>query len=297
MKVVKPIIVTDAVLTASNATETVALYNAATTYALGNRVRLDTTKKIYECIQAPSTGNAPDTSPLWWVEVGPTNKWAMFDDSTSTQTAQASPLTVTLAPGYINSLALFGLEGQTLTVDVTDGAGGPNVYSRTVNLDGTVLADWYQYFFEPFVQLGDVVLTDLPPYGAARVTASISGTGTVKCGHLGVGTFYDLGEAEFGASAGIIDFSRKDVDAFGATKLTKRKFSKRMNARMELPTAQINKVQRVLADLRATPCAWVGADDVALYAPLVVWGFYRDFSIDVAYPTLSYCSLEIEGLT
>ncbi len=40
------------------------------------------------------------------------------------------------------------------------------VYSRTNGLDGTVLNDWYMYFFEPFVQKGEVVLTDLPPYNS-----------------------------------------------------------------------------------------------------------------------------------
>jgi len=64
---------------------------------------------------------------------------------------------------------------------------------------------------------------------------------------------------------------------------------------MMLPNTKLNKVQRVLADLRATPCAWIGTD-VAGYEPLTLYGFYRDFSIDVAYPTTSYCSLEIEGL-
>ena len=28
-----------------------------------------------------------------------------------------------------------------------------------------------------------------------------------------------------------------------------------------------------------------------------VYGFYKEFSIDLAYPTVSYCSLTIEGLT
>lgn len=296
MKVVKPIVITDAVLLSTTATETYAEYDPLATYALGDRVTLAATKKIYECIQAPSTGKVPDANPLWWMAYGPTNQSAMFDDSISTQTVQAGPLTVTLKPGYVNSLALLNLVGTTLQVDILNGAAGPNVYSKTISLDGTTLADWYQYFFEPSVQLGDVVLTDLPPYGDAHITIAITGAGAVACGQCSLGTFYTLGDTEHGATAGIADYSRKDTTTAGATTLVKGKYSKRMSARLQLPTGQINKVQRVLADLRATPCAWVGGDDITTYAPLVVWGFYRDFSIDVAYPTLSYCNLEIEGL-
>lgn len=296
MKVVKPVPVTDAVLASSTATEVVAAYSAGTSYALNDRVLYAAADKIYECIQAPCLAQQPDTSPLYWLAVAPSNEMAMFDDEVSTQTIQASPLTVLLAPGFVNSLALFGMEGSSLQVDVTDGIGGPNVYSRTISLDGTLIADWYQYFFEPSVQLGEVVLTDLPPYSGARMTVSITGAGNVACGHCGIGTFYELGDTQFGATAGIIDFSRKDTSSSGSTILVKRKFSKRMSTSLQLKTSQINKVQRVLADVRATPCAYLGADDITRYAPLVMWGFWREFSIDVAMPTISYCSLDIEGL-
>lgn len=295
MKVIKPVTIDAAVLASSTATEAYAAYSPATTYALGDRVTLASTGKVYECIQAPSTGNAPDANALWWAIAGPSNRMAMFDDEVSTQTVQVSPLSIVLKPGYTNSLALFGLEGATLDVVVRDGAAGPVVYSKTINLDGTIIADWYQYFFEPSVQLGEVVLTDLPPYGAAHIAVTLSGPGNVKCGMLTVGTAYPLGDTRYGASAGIIDYSRKDTSATGATTFVRRRFSKRMSAPLMLQNAQLNKVQRVLADLRATPCAWIGTDAQG-FEPLTVFGFYRDFSIDIAYPMHSLCNLEIEGL-
>lgn len=295
MKVIKPVTIGAAVLVSSNAVETQAEYDPAATYALGDRVRLASKSRIYECVQAPSIGHAPDVNPLWWSIAGPTNRSAMFDDEVGTQTVQASPLTVVLKPGYVNSLALFGVEGAQLEVVVRNGLEGPVVYSRTINLDGTVISDWYQYFFEPSVQLGEVVLTDIPPYGDAHITVTLTGPGLVKCGSLVVGTFYTLGDTQYGASFGIIDYSRKDTSATGATTFVRRSFSKRMSVPLMLPTAQINKVQRVLADLRATPCAWIGVDGPG-FEPLTVFGFYRDFSIDVAYAAESLCNLEIEGL-
>ncbi len=295
MKVIKPVTINASVLVSSTATEVYAEYDPEATYDLGDSATLSSTGRIYECVQAPSTGNAPDASPLYWSIAGPSNRTAMFDDEVSTQTVQASPLTAVLKPGYVNSLALFGVEAALLDVTVRNGLAGPVVYSRTINLDGTIIADWYQYFFEPSVQLGEVVLTDIPPYGDAHIEVTLSGPDDVKCGSLIVGTAYSLGDTQFGASAGIIDYSRKDTSASGATTFVRRRYSKRMSAPLMLPTAQINKVQRVLADLRATPCAWIGTDAPG-FEPLTVFGFYRDFSIDVAYPTQSLCNLEIEGL-
>jgi hypothetical protein len=297
MKAVKPTLITAAMLVSTDATEAYAAWSAATAYAMDDRVILASTQRVYQRLVAGTTATSPELDAANWLDVGPTNKWAMFDSEISTATTATTTLTVVLKPGYVNSLALYGLVGQTLTVTVRDGLAGPVVYGPSViALDGTIIADWYQYFFEPSVQLAEVVLTDLVPYQDAHITITLDGTGTVECGICLIGTFYTLGDTEFGATVSIIDYSRKETDTFGVTTFVRRAYSKRMNARMMLDTAQINKVQRVLADLRATPCAWIGTDESG-FEPLTVYGFYRDFSIDVAYPTKSYCSLEIEGLT
>jgi len=178
---------------------------------------------------------------------------------------------------------------------VTNGAAGPSIYSQTVDLDGSYVYDWYMYFFEPFTQIGEVVLTDIPPYPDARLTFNLSGGGDVQVGQCIFGTFYELGDAEYGATSGITDYSRKETDEFGMTTFVQRAYSKRMSLRMMLDAGQMNKVQRILADIRATPSVFIGAEGED-YLPLVVYGFYRDFQIEVAYPTKSYCSLEVEGL-
>jgi|CXWL01.1.fsa_nt_gi hypothetical protein len=297
MKVISPLAVTDAMLISSTAPETdYAAWAAGTTYAAGAFVIRTSTHRIYQSLQATNLGKTPETNPPWWLDWAPTNRWAMFDQQVSTATALASPLSVTLAPGYINSLALLGLVGQSAQITMTDGAAGPTVYTKTVNLEGAVVGDWYQYFFEPHVQLGEVVLTDLPTYSTARLTVAIaSGAATVGCGGMVVGTVYDLGGTQFGAKVGIIDYSRKETDSFGTTTFVKRAYSKRMSADLIFAAPLMNKVQQVLAGLRATPCVWIGAEGPT-YAPLVVFGFYRDFGVTVAYPTYSLCNLEIEGL-
>ena len=296
MKVIAPTIFDAAThLVSTTATETYATWAVGTTYAKDAFVDYGT--HIYQSLVNSNTGNQPDTSPTFWVLIGPDNKHAMFDDQISTATVSATPLTVVLDTGLANSLALFGLVGTQLTVNVTDGPAGANVYSRTTSLDGTFIFDWYQYFFEPNVQVEELVLTDLPPYTGARVTVTLAGSGSVQVGQLVFGNQHDLGDAEHGATVGIIDYSRKDTDDFGITTFVERSFSKRLTARLMLDTGQVSRVQQVLARVRAKPSVWVGVPGDTNFAALTVYGYYRDFSIDVAYPTKSYCSLEIEGLT
>ena len=296
MKVIAPTTFVAAThLVSSNAPEAYSAWAVGATYAKDAFVDYGT--HIYQSLVNSNTGNTPSTSPTFWVLIGPDNTHAMFDDQISTATTKASsPLTVVLAPGLANALALFGLVGNQVTVNITDGAGGPNVYSRTISLDGTFIWDWYQYFFEPYVQIPELVLTDLPPYAAARLTVSLSGPSAVQVGQLVFGTQHELGDAQYGASIGILDYSRKDTDEFGVTTFVQRASSKRMTARLMLHTAQINRVQQVLARLRATPAVWLAVAEDSRYAPFSVYGFFRDFNIEVAYPTQSWCSLEIEGL-
>lgn len=296
MKLIKPHdFVYGTNLVSTTATETYTTWSSGTTYALADRKVYGL--YVYESLQASNLNHQPDTSPTWWVLVGPNNKFAMFDLATSTATTKASPLTVVLDTGAINSLAFIGLIGTEVTVSMTDGAGGPTVYTNTIDLnDNSLVVDWYTYFFSPFVQLGDVVLTDLPPYNNARVTILLTGGGTVEIGELIYGLIYDLGSTEYGATVGIIDYSRKNTDEFGTTTFIERAFSKRMTATFMLDNNQMNFVQRLLSSVRATQCVFIGSED-ADYAPLVVYGFYKDFTINIQYSTKSYCSLEIEGLT
>jgi hypothetical protein len=298
MKVIKPVTVTDAMILASNAVEAYAAWSSGTTYAKNAKVDYGT--HYYNSLVNSNLNNIPDVvGSTFWEFIGPDNKHAMFDGQVSTETTKAtSPLTVTIACGIVNSVALIGLTGSSVTITVTDNGASPPVYTRTVGLDGTIILDWYMYFFEPFVQLGEVVLTDLPPYALGRITMTLSGGGAVAIGELIVGTAYVLGAVgtEQGATVGIIDYSRKDTDPdTGVTTFTRRAYSKRMSGQFLVANNQINGVQRILADIRAVPSVFIGSE-LTDYAPLVVYGFYRDFSIDIAYPTQSWCRVEVEGL-
>lgn len=294
MYVIKPNPITDAVLISSTVPETdYPAWSAAWSYAVGDRVIRTTTHKVYEAIVAGAHAGLPENTPARWVAVGSTNRWRMLDSEVGSVTSAPGSLLVVLAPGYATALALLEVDAQSITVEVRDPAS-TLTYTTTRSPDTTVLLSWYDYFFTDPVARSEIVFPGL--YIGAGYTVAVTLTGaTVECGALVVGEATDLGATEYGATLGIVDYSRKETDEFGVVTITKRKYAKRLTAKLAFERERTNRVFRTLAALRSTPCVYVTADALD-YEPLTVFGFYKDFRIDVAYPTHNYCTLDIEGL-
>lgn len=295
MKVIKTIPFQTSMLLSTNATETVAAWAAGTTYAKDAEVNYS--NSIYVSLQAGNVGKTPTTEPTWWIRKSANNTYSMFDEFVNTQTTKASPLTVQVNPGMLfNSVAFFNLTGvKTLDITITNGVAGPTVYTNTFNLDDTVIIDWYMYFFEPYDLKSDFVVLDLPPYASGVINATFSGDTTQAVGNMVFGTFYEIGKTQFGATFGIRDYSTKTTSTFGITTFTQRAFSKRMEANVFVNNADLKFVQKLLEDVRAVPSVWIGSSTEG-YDVLSVYGYYRDFNIEIPYPNNSFCRLEIEGL-
>jgi len=299
MKVLAPLTISEAMLTSSTLAETEhAAWNSGTTYAAADRVVY--LHKVYESLQASNTNKTPgtDAAALWWIEVGPTNKWAMFDGSVSTASADTADIEVVITPGAIvDAVAVIAGIGATVRVQMHDGA--TSVYDQTQSLDSTPILDWEDYFFADQVLAGELLFSGLPRYFGGVITVTIEATSdsVASCGSLLLGRLHELGDTQPNASAGITDYSRKETDTFGTTSLLQRSFAKRSQQRVVLSTDDLRRVQALLSGLRATPAAWIGDDNTDRFAPLAIFGWFRSFSIDIPGPVTSYCSIEIEGLT
>lgn len=150
MIVIPPIAITAALLTSSTVVETApAAYNAGTTYALGNTSSVAGAAgliTVYQSLQAGNLGNAPASSPAWWVSIGTVYQvyaggatYALGDYVEDTaahmvyQSLQAGnighPLSAAIAPGTVptatdwwvkagptNKWAMFDLMRSTETI-------------------------------------------------------------------------------------------------------------------------------------------------------------------------------------
>ena len=307
MKAVRPTPMTDAMLVASSVDVVVEPYESAVAWSSGSTyasgVFVYHQNSIWQSLQASNTNNNPASSPAWWSRIGPTNRWAMFDGTLNNRTVGASPFSVTINIGQADTLAVLGVIGADITLTIRDGLGGPVVYTQSIALTGDSIGDWWEYFyFDPLLTKTIAVFKDLPRYATAHATIEITETvteefgTTIQVGEVVFGLAYTVGSPEFGASSSIIDYSRVDRDEFGTATLVRRAFSKRLNARLWVEKNEVNRVHRFLTDFRATPVLWLLTDDEAYDEPGVIYGPFKDFGIDIAYPTHSICALEIEGM-
>ena len=160
---------------------------------------------------------------------------------------------------------------------------------------GTANDTIYQYNVGEYLQLDTLAVLDMPSYTNSRLIVTLTATGsTVLCGEMVFGTQLDLGTTQYGARLGIKDYSVKQRDDFGNMTVIERNYSKRTTFLVMMDNNYIDYFFSLLASYRATPIVWIGSEQ---YTSTHLLGFYIDFSIEIAYPTVSLCSIEIESLT
>ena len=295
MMIIRPQDVTPATLTSSNVPEDEFPAWVAGTYNQGDkRIYLN---RIYEVL-ATTTADIPTDGikkdPPTWLDAGATNRWRMFDESVGSLTEQTGSIAVVVTPGaVINSLALFNVRGRDAVVELTDPVDGL-VYEKTVQLIDAGVTNWYDYFFAPIPRQTDFVLLDIPAYGTAALSVTVNNSdASAAVGNFVIGRQSTIGAAVYGTSVGIIDYSRKTTDAFGNTTILQRAFSKRAEYDVAVETSQVGFVQRLLASVRSSPVVWIGEKDSEA---TIVFGYYRDFSINISTPSVSDATITVEGL-
>ena len=316
MKVVKPIPITPAnyriystdpsgYVNAYGSVE----YSAVTAYVVGNRVIVDSLQSEFECIQN-TTGNAPVVAGnAWWVRVGASNAWKLFDGVVSDQMvgytsgpqlAQAMVIHL-VGLGHFSTVAVLNCSAANIVClfrspDVTI----TSQYLQSV--DTTPVIDAWTYCFADLNVQTSFVFDGVDGWGTgtdAELTLYINNpedsTDPVLVGEIVVGNSVDLGLCHAGSKMELIDYSRKTTDAFGSVVLVQRPYSFNSSFEIEVDSTRRNRVQSLISELRATSCVWfptVGdAND-----GIVTYGFQTLFSITYETPSRAYASLEIEGL-
>ena len=300
MRIIKPVTITDSILTSSTVPEDdYPVWASGTTYALEDRVINTTVHKVYESVQSSNVGNDPTTDDgTWWLEVSATNRWKAFDQKITAQVSEANSIQYVLDPTdeLITSIGFFNLDASTLQVQLEDATEG-EYYNETFDLiDNSYVIDWYTYFFEPQRKLEELVLNDLPPYISPTVTTTITETGsTAEVGQIVIGRYLDLGALRYNTSVSIEDYSRKERDTFGNPIIVQRAFAQLADYDLVLETNAVRRVQSILSEIRTTPVVWFAGTDTEKFGT-TIYGYYKDFNINLSTPSLSYATIEVEGL-
>ena len=297
MRVIKSVVTTDAILTSSNIPEDEhPVWVSSTSYTALDKVIYQ--HKIYERIVTGAGTTTPDLDQVNWLDSGYTNRYRMFDNIISSVSSRTGGIEFTLTPNQvINGIALLNVNASTVRVVMNDPIEGV-VYDRTKELrSSSNVIDYYSYFFAPLINLGDLdtaIFLDLPNKPTATITVYVSsGVGLVEVGEVVYGVQSIVGRTNYGTAIGITSYSRKDTDEFGKVTVIKRKNSKYADYDIDIDNTNLAFVQRLFQDIDSVPCVFIGNPEME---ELIVYGFYKDFKATISFPTVSKCTLRVEGL-
>lgn len=301
MKVITPIEITSAILTSSTIAEPdtgESAWVAATSYTLGQVVIRTTTHKKYENILAGVDAGIPESTPLRWIEVGSTNRYAMFDTLRNTQSIKSSPVTVVLTPNSrIDSIGLLTVDADSVHIVVTNGT--ETVYDETRSLSSHDVFDWYSYYFSPFKKIPNLVFFDIPPYSTSVITLTFTSVSTIKIGAIVLGNQTDIGKAVHGVTSEELNFSRIERHVTGESILLPRRSVPKINIQSVAESMQLNTIRDTRRNLNAIPAVWSGLDDKVdnqYFETVLMLGIYKRFEININNANRVDINLEIEEI-
>lgn len=159
---------------------------SATTWAVGAECIRASLHRVYKCAVARTASNTtpPESDPTAWVEQRPTARWVPFGPYTNAagQTvyrghaveSTTTDLVWRLQLRYCNALALFGLRGARVRVQVYSTVGGSLVYTKVITLKRPASGYW-DYAYGQKLNRDRLLITGLPIYPAAEVVVTVEG--------------------------------------------------------------------------------------------------------------------------
>lgn len=307
MKVLQTLTITDSILTSSTVAEAdYAAWSNATTYALGDRVIVLSSHKIYQSLQAGNlnhdplldTQNDPDNLPVWWVEVSATNKWKLFDGLRNNQTIDASPMTYVITPTTVtDAIALLNLDANSINVTVTFGA--TEVYNQDFMLVDRVTSNWYEFFFKPFQVTRNIFIDGLPPLIGAEISMTLTRiAGDVGVGIFAAGNSLYIGEAVYGAVSDVRSFSRNEPNEFGVSRIVRRNPKVLTKQRVIADKALTTFLFELRESLESVPSIWstIDDEDSDFFNAYILNGIADRFVINAENPVKTTLELELREI-
>ncbi|MDR0275936.1 MAG: carbohydrate-binding protein [Burkholderiaceae bacterium] len=272
------------------------LWKLDRTYALGERVLAD--HAIWESAQNGNTGNDPASAgEIWWLRVGPANRWAAFDLMRMTGTAQAGGFFYEFKARYaINAIHVLRMQDcNTLRIRLTDPAAGV-VFDTGVIAVGRVITapSWWQWCFGRRTPVTQKHFYRLPAYPQAVLRIDVTGGDGCAVGQIMAGqtTSYGLG-VNTGLRLGMDDYSRKERDKWGAVTLAEGAYSDQIRLQITLSNRELDALHDFLVQRRARVLFWNAS---GRWNATGVLGFYKSWEILISYAIYSDVSIELEGM-
>lgn len=247
-------------------------------YQPGDRVIKTSTHQVYQCLTATSQDpeeGATEDATATWIVVGPTNKWAMFDNLQNTKTINDTDFTVTLNPiTYVNTLAVLGFSGVSSVRVEVDDTGGTTIYDKTFTAsDFSAIYDHYTYVFYQIVALKKLIVEDLPPLPNTTIRVTFSGA-DMQIGELAFGFAVNIGTlVANGTKSDRFRYREQQYNEFGYPTGAAPIVVELNTYDVLVPKLTNPSIQKLLDGLTGKNTLWVG--DIGSDQRMITYGFFE----------------------
>lgn len=262
-------------------------------YGLGMRIQRN--DKIYTSLSTANIGNNPEDSPIDWYFENPTNQTSFLDGFNNTQSMDTKDLVFVFNTKDANTVALFGIVGTSVSIELKDSFDDSIVYAKTIELEQWLIQDWWEYSYPTIIQERKVFFS-IPPVllGEMKITITTN-EGLAKCGNLLVGKSQSLGCSQYGATVSLRSNTRRNRNSMGRVFLKKGASWDKIRLPVLIETQQVDMVLNVLRSIDGVPTLFVGDERGYGIKSLLVFGFFRDLDVPITVSKVIY-NIEIEGV-
>lgn len=239
------------------------------------------------------TLNDPETSPLIWEDLGYTNKYKMLDKTLGSQTVADGNIEASFIVNKVDSIFFFNVFADSIDIKVTQIDNSIVLLEENFLMSSKDGGTFYNYFFNDFVY-ETKLFKEIPLNFNMLVEIKINNIGNVsKCGLVAMGRAEYLGATLYGASIGIHDFSKKEVNSVGESYLKQGKVKATNNLTIDVQSGLTDRVVDVLTRYRSTPVIFIGAKE---FKSTYIFGIYNRFDTLISTPTISKLTVDLESL-
>jgi len=311
MITMRPITIRAAQLTSSTIpypdTGETAWSSASVAYVVGNTVSytVDGLIQKFECIVAhtSSATNFPVPYPnetVNWLDLGAANRYNMFHLERNTQSIEtSSPLTVEIDTNErVGMVAIGNIIADAVTLQVYN-SSAVQVFTETKDLVSRTVNNWFDYFYQPFLQVENTLFTNFPiNSGYTHKLTFTKASGNIYVGFVVMGMPFEVGRTMEGANARRLNFSTIERDFDGETKIDIRRSVPEISQSILMDKRDLNTGVRLMDDLNGVVTAYTALYDPSdgYFNTFFLIGFYRDVEYNATHPEHVIATVKLESI-
>ncbi|WP_312488344.1 hypothetical protein [Massilia timonae] len=272
---------------------------ASASYTVGNQRTYN--GSVWACkLSHMGRSVTPDLDINYWYREGPTNRMAPFDDYSNTKVSGVGSLTYVIQPGFVNGLAIYGMEGSSYSIVVRDEPGGEvvrawsgDLYSQATGL--------YELLFSVLVPTEQMSFDGIPisPDVEVTITLSAAPEGRVAIGTIKLGDWRQfigdgrIGGVEYGAESDRKTRTLRTYNQDGTYKIVRRSTSRDVSCSIVIDSDQAMHADAILGEIIDTAVPFE-ASGLPKYGYLNTLGFVTGSIRADTFGTTSI-NLKVEG--